>query len=261
MSDISDFADQLQMDVVADMADSFFGSRKEVDNALEAFEGMVRELLPVIEHLYRAAATLRMLLLDDETVDAFCAALGLDSSAVLPAEGASILTREGLPFALTGKGRYAACVIEAYVGLLRATDEYIHGHYFNDPARPGRKRLTMHYRRLKEVAGIINEKIRKANTDRSVTSVLREVRSLDPVKMEREELLGDVNFQGGCALDRDMCFVPIDFDGYHFPEVAELPHLDTIQSALRRFCAQVWEAREDDARRAMSVFKGEGTAA
>jgi hypothetical protein len=256
VSDINDFADQLQADVISDMAESFFGDRKELDNALEAFALMVEEFMPVIETLFRAAATLRLLLLDEATADAFCKDLGLDPCRIPPSEEASILVRESLPFALTAKGRYVACVEAAYQGLFDAIRDYLHGHSYNDPKRPGRKRMTMHYKRLEEIADIINEKIHKANNDRSVSSVLREVKNMNPEQMEREDLLGNVSYCKGEGLDRDMCFMPIDFDGYRFPEVVELPPVNEIRPALKRFCKRVYSQRRDDALKAMRTFRG-----
>jgi hypothetical protein len=256
VSDINDFADQLQADVISDMAESFFGDRKELDNALEAYAGMIEEFLPVIEHLFRAAATLRFLLLDEATADAFCAELGLDPCRIPPSEDAPILVRESLPFALTGKGRYATCVEAAYRGLFDAIRDYLHGRCYNDPKRPGRKRMTMHYKRLEEIADIINEKIHKANNDRSVSSVLREVKNMNPEQMEREDLLGDVCYRKGEGMDSDMCFMPIDFGGYCFPEVVELPSPDEIRPALRRFCKRVYNERRDEVRKVVDTFRG-----
>lgn len=256
MSDINDFADQLQADVISDMAESFFGDRKELDNALEAYAAMVEEFLPVIENLFRAAATLRLLLLDDATADGFCAELGLEPCRIPPSEGAPILVHQSQPFALTGTGRYVNCVETAYRGLFDAIRDYLHGRCYNDPKRPGRKRMTMHYKRLEEIAGIINEKIHKANNDRSVSSMLREVKNMNPEQMEREDILGDVCYQRGEGLDSDMCFMPIDFDGYHFPEVVELPPPDEVRPALKRFCRRAYKERPDDVRKAMDAFRG-----
>lgn len=256
MSDISDFADQLQQDVVSDMAESFFGSRKELDDALEAFADMIREFLPVVERLYRAEATLRLLLLDESAADECFRRLGIDPAVIPQAEGAAILPRESLPFALTGRRRYTTCVLDAYEQLRRTVQDYLHGQYYDDPVQKGRKRLTMHYRRLEEVAAYINEKIRKANEESSVTSVLREVKRLDPVKMEREQIMGDVYLKEGCGLDNDMCFVPIDFKGYQFPEVADLPPLKDLREPLKAFCAELYARRRDEARKAMKTLAG-----
>lgn len=256
MSDISDFADQLQQDVVSDMAESFFGNRKELDNALEAYSGMVRDFQPVVERLYRAVATLRLLLLDDADAAEFFRRLGLDPAAVPQAEGADILGRESLPFALTGKGRYAACVLDAYEQLRKAVHDYIHGQYFDDPVQKGRKRLTMHYRRLEEVAAYINERIRKTNEESSVTSMLREVKRLNPVQMEREEMMGGIYLKEGCGLDNDMCFAPINFKGYGFPEVADLPSLKDARKKVEEFCAELYARRGEEARKAMAALAG-----
>jgi hypothetical protein len=256
VSDINDFADQLQMDVISDMAESFFGDRKEIDNALEAFATMVEEFLPVIERMFRAAATLRLLLLDDATADAFCAELGLETCRIPGAEGAPVLVRDSLPFALTMKGRYAACVEEAYRGLHNAIREYLHGHSFDDPEQPGRKRVTVNYERLRDTADFINGKIEKINNERPVSSVLREVKNMNPEQVEREELLGDASYGKGAGLDKDMCFMPIDFEGYRFPKEADLPPVNEVRPALKRFCKRVYGARRDEALKAMDALQG-----
>ena len=256
MSDINNFADQLQMDVISDMAESFFGDRKEVDYALEAFAAMVEEFLPMIERLFQAAATLRLLLLDDATVDAFCSELGLETCHIPGAEGAPVLVRDSLPFALTAKGRYVVCVEEAYRGLLDAIREYLHGHSFDDPEQPGRKRVSVNYERLRQTADFINEKIDKINNERPLSSVLREVKNMNPEQVEREELLGDAVCGNGAGLDKDMCFMPIDFEGYSFPKEVELPPVNEVRPALKRFCKRLYGARRDEILKAMDAFRG-----
>jgi hypothetical protein len=116
--------------------------------------------------------------------------------------------------------------------------------------------MTMHYKRLEEIADIINDKIHKANNDRSVSSVLREVKNMNPEQMEREDLLGDVSYCRGGGLDRDMCFMPIDFDGYSFPEVVELPPVNEIRPALKRFAKCVFSRRRNEAVKAVWAFGG-----
>lgn len=256
MSSIKEFADQFQNEVVADMADSFFGARKEVDNALEAFPRMVKEFMPLVEQMFQAAATLRLLLLDDRTADDFAAALGLGPGAILPAEGAPTHVFESIPFALTRQGRYVRCVCLAYEALQSITSEYIHGRYYDDPKEHGRKRLTMHYNRLVEFARIINEEIRKVNEGASTTAMLREVRNMNPEQMEREDILGDVSLMEGGSLDKDMCFMPIDFQGYQLPQVTDLPSMYEVRDAIRRFCKGVYEERKEEAGQAMVTLQG-----
>ena len=256
MSDLKEFADQLQQEVVSDMAESFFGARKDLDDALEAFSGMVREFLPTVENLFRAAATLRSLLIDDERAARFAETIGITPDDILSAEGAPIFTRESIPFALTRRGRWFRCLCLTWDDYRSFTDEYIHGRYYNDPKMPGRKRLTMHYRRLAEFARLINEDIRKVNTDNSTTSVLRHFRNMDPEQVEREDMLGGACLVEGCALDQDMHFRPIDFLGYRLPEMRDLPPLSKVRDSIRRFTRQHHAGNEDALARAVRALLG-----
>lgn len=257
MSDLKDFADQLQQEVVSDMAESFFGARKDLDDALEAFSTMVQEFLPTVEKLYRAAATLRMLLVDEQGVDSFTADLGLEPDAILPAEGAPVLLPESVPFALTARGRWFKCLCLAWEQYQSLADEYIHGRYYDDPQMQGRKRITIHYNRLVEFARLINEDIRKINTENSTTAVLRRFRDMDPEQVERENILGEACLVEGCDLDRDMHYRPIDFLGYHLPEVCELPPLNKVRGRIRRFSRKRYEGRREGVALAIKALRGQ----
>jgi len=256
MSQIMDFADDLQIEVVSDMANSYFGARKELDNALDAFTDMVKEFLPTVELLFRAASTLRSLLLDDQTVAAFCDALNLKETDILPAEGAPIETYQRLPFALTGRGRYMKSVCMVYTMLCQRTDVYLHGRYFDDPDRKGHKRLTMHYERLQSLSEFINGKIDKVNNNITTTGILRKFREMSPDQVEREDTIGGVNLQDGSGLDKDLCFIPIDFEGYELPVVHDLPPVDIVRTTIRKFCGELYPARKAEALQALAVLQG-----
>ncbi|WP_243925073.1 hypothetical protein [Pseudodesulfovibrio sp. S3-i] len=239
------------------MADSFFGTRKEMDNALEAFSGMVKEFLPTVELLFQAASTLRLLLIDDHAVSDFCESLGLKPSDILPAEGAPPHIYTSVPFSLTARGRYIRCVFKAYGALQAIVNEYVHGRHYNDPESPGRKRLTMHYTRLEEIARLINHKIRKVNETVSTTAILRQVKGMNPDQFEREQIMGDLSLVDGSTLDKDMCFMPIDFEGYGLPQVRELPPVKEVEDVIRRFCKKLYANRKAEANRAMTVLRGQ----
>ena len=257
MPNIKEFADQLQAEVVADMADSFFGTRKELDNALDAFSGMVKEFLPTVEILFQAASTLRLLLIDDQAVSDFSTSLGLEPTDILSAEGAPPHIYPSVPFSLTARGRYTRCVCKAYAALQATVNEYVHGRHYNDPESPGRKRITMHYTRLEEIARLINDKIIKVNETVSTTAILRQVKGMNPDQFEREQIMGDLSLVDGSTLDTDMCFMPIDFAGYGLPQVRELPPVKDVQDAIRRFCKKLYANRKTEVKRAMAVLRGQ----
>ena len=256
MSNIKDFADQLQQDVVSDMAESYFGARKDLEDMINAFGVMVGEFRSMADRLSVAAATLHALLLDPETARDFYIALDVLPSCIpFPEEAPPVLDLGPIPFALTLKGRYAKCVIRAYDQLQKVSDEYLNGRYFNDPELPGRKRLTIHYLRLRALSEHINEEVRKVNEDISATGMLRYVKGMDPDKTEREQLMGNVCLAEGGELDKDMCFSPLDFDSLELPVIQDLPPLREVRDAIREFCYMLSSTRRDDVERIVNDLR------
>ena len=60
MTDFKDYADELQQEVVTDMAETYFGARKDIDDMLEVFDKMVGELRRHEPLLSQAAARLAL---------------------------------------------------------------------------------------------------------------------------------------------------------------------------------------------------------
>lgn len=253
MSDIKDFADQLQQEVVSDMAESYFGKRKNIDTMLIAFEEMVQELRKQEEKVLRAAAVLRHLLLDTAGVTQFCEALSLGTLCVPQSEFLPVPSYHSLPFAFTKAGRYRLCVVSAYEHLRKQNDLYLNGQHYTD--KQGRKRLTTHYLRIQDVCGQINAEIELVNNRMSPSGTLRYVKSMDPMRNEQSNIMGDVCMSEGCSIDSDLTFQPIEFDDYALRVVEELPSLDYVKSSIKSFCSDIYDSRQKDVLIAMeSLF-------
>lgn len=247
MSGIRDFADQLQQDVVSDMAESYFGARKNLEDMITAFDRMVREFRFMAAKLSRAAATLHRLLLDTDTARDFYIALDILPSCIPFSDGGTSAIDLGpVPFAFTGRGRYAKCVIRAYDRFQKVSDEYLNGRYFDDPEYPGRKRLTIHYLRLRAMAEYINDHVSKVNDQISPTGMLRYVKGMDPDATERERIMGNMCLIEGGDLDTDMCFSAVDFDALGLPVVQDLPPSREVRDAIRAFCNDLYSAHKRD---------------
>jgi len=250
VSDLKEFADQLQQEVVSDMAETYFGARKDLEQMIEAFGRWVEELRTHGPKLFQAAARLHRLLLDKDTARDFYIALDVVPSCIPFPDEPPRPFFDKLPMALTLLGRYERCVFRAYDLFHLAADEYLNGRYFDDPEHKGRKRLTVHYLRLKALAEHLNGEIEKVNR-RPVCNALQYVKSMDPVKLQHERLMGDLECGGAEALNRDLLFAPIDFDGLGLPVVQDLPSLYKVKGAIKAFCSSIYPARKDDIRRAM----------
>lgn len=256
MADFRDFADQLQQDVVTDMAESYFGDRKEVDGMIEAYHQMVEELRKQEPALFQAAARLHTLLLDRQTAREFYIALDIMPSCIPFTDQAARPFFDSLPFAFTRRGRYERCVCRAYAMLQQTADVYLNGQYYDDPDASGRKRLTVHYIRLKALAEYINDRIDKVNKTMSPSETLRYVKKMDVEQSEREKLMGEACMIDGCSLDNDLKFESIDFDKLGLPAIQELPSLGKVKPAIREFCRSIYPKRKHDVAEAMKSLLG-----
>ena len=255
MADFKEYADELQQEVVTDMAEAYFGARKDIDDMLEVFGKLTEKLREHGPRLSQAAARLHRLLLDRDTVGEFYAALKLDPESIPYMDEAPTPFFDKLPFAFTGQGRYERCVFRTYDLLQKAVDEYLNGRYFDDPEQPGRKRLTVHYLRLKSMAEYINEEIDRVNGT-AVSGALHFIKTMDPEQMQHEGMMGQA-VKGTDHIDRDMSFTPIDFEGLGLPVVHELPALYAVREAIKGFCAELHKKRRDDTAEAMrSLLNG-----
>ncbi len=255
MSDLKDFADGLQQEVVTDMAESYFGDRKNLDDMIAAFNIMVLEFRSSGLALYQAAARLHCLLLDRQTAKDFYIALDIVPSCIPFSDEVPRPFFESLPFAFTGVGRYERCVFRAYSIFQKVADEYVNGRYFNDPEMQGRKRLTVHYLRLKALAEYINDEVERVNANQSPTGMLRYVKRMDTEKCEREDMIGQACLLEGGELDSDLKFSSIDFEGQELPVVQDLPSLVKVKPLIKDFCKEIYPSRKEDIKRAMASLR------
>jgi len=254
MTDFGDIADQLKQDVITDMAESYFGDRKNLEDKIAGFNYMVEEFRAQIPRLSQAAARLHALLLDAQIARDFYIALDIVPSCIPFSDEVARPFFEKLPFALTGAGRYSRCVCRAYDLFQQMADDYINGHYYQDPDMSGRKRLTIHYLRLRALAEHINEGVENINSGMSPSATLRYVKRMDGEQAMLEDVIGQACIMEGCALDTDLKFEPVDFDGLKLPIVQDLPRLSAVKPAIVHFCKDIYPSHKqgiEDAMRAL----------
>lgn len=255
MVDFKEFADKLQHEVMTEMAESYFGDRKNLDNMITAFHETLEKFRLHCPKLSQAAARLHHLLLDRETARDFYIALDIVPSCIPFTDERARPFFDSQPFAFTRYGKYERCVFRAYKLFQGVADEYLNGQYFDDPDRKGRKRLSIHYIRLKALAEFINEEIRRLDNVMSPSGLLRYVKSMDPIQTEREKIMGDACLIEGCTLDTDLRFTPIDFEGLELPIVQDLPAFTMVKPAIRQFCKGIYPSRKQDIMKAMAILQ------
>lgn len=247
---MKEFADNLQRDVVSEMAEHYFGARKDLERMIEVIDQWVGELKEMEKRVLAAAGRLHHLLLEEEIVREFYIALDILPSCVPPFDSSPpepVL--EKVPFAFTLKGRWTKCVRRAYGELQAEVDEYINGRYYSD--KQGRKRLTLHYLRLKAMTEYVNDQVEHINKDMAPSEALRYIRSMDSEHVSKEKLVDPCVPEEGCGIDDQLRFRPFDFDSFGLLEIQDLPHPAKVEKDITEFCSAVYPRRKDEIRALM----------
>lgn len=238
MSEFDRFADSLADEVLGEMAETFFGSRREMDEEVEHFHKIVRELKKLQEQVESYAEILHFLLLDEEGVSAFYAALGLDPAGLPFCLTCSRPPRlEALPFAFTPRGRYRRLLEDAYAALRDSVEDCLHGHEYADPDEPRRRRVSVHREAVERMERRLNAQIEKLNRESAPSDALQYMHRLDPSRRERENIVGVSSFGPESHLDADFRYPRLDMAAEGIKAFPELPSLGAARPAIRAFAA------------------------
>lgn len=253
MSSQKSLADSLEQEVLTEMAGTFFGARKNVDDLLEEFKHLVDELRGREAAVFARVHFLRSLLLGREGEDQFFRALGLSGSPF----GQEHSRRpdswrpDRLPFALLPSWRWRLAVELAYAELCKACEAYEHGEYIEDRRRRGKKTLTVNRQQVLKLAEYLNGRIAKLNQEMSPSSVLqyaRSIRSSDD--MGKGAIMNEL---GAESLDRGLTFAPLDVAGLELWSAPELPKPEGCAEKIRAFCKGFYGPHGAELDRALDV--------
>ncbi len=246
MKGIDDLADSLTTEILVEMADSFFGARKAIDEEKERFEIQASAVKAIGEATLGRLVLLHGLLLDEEHVRDFYLSLGVTPDNYLRlVRDTSDTMKISIPFALTRKKRYAKLLIKAYGEAAGAVRGYLHGEYYNDPKVPGRKRLTPSFELLSAWAEKINASVKKVNENHSPSSVLSFSKSLNGAQV-RHESISEATIDGySNTLDKSLAIHPLDFQAYGLKEFPELPPLESAGDQVVNFARRLYKQHEE----------------
>jgi hypothetical protein len=234
-------ADALEGEVLAEMAGTFFGARKALEDLLEDFHFHVEDLQAREAKVFSRIFYLRSLLLGPEGEAALFAELGLDDP--FPASkghsGSRTWHPDSLPFALLASTRYVKAVLQAYAEVRHACEVYMAGEYEDDPDKSGRKRLTLHYHQIERHCARLNERIEKINTEMSPSSVLQYARNISSEDEPGQGTLS--NALDAESLDKGLLFRKIDLAALGLWQAPSLPPVEACEKSIRRFCKRHYE--------------------
>lgn len=241
----------LESEVLSEMAGTFFGARKALEDLRDDFTLRVDELRAQAAKVYARVFFLRSLLLGPEGEDALFAALGLPPQfpEAQTQSGSRTWRPDHLPFAFLSSSRFVKLVLLAYAEIFHACEVYMAGEYEDDPERKGRKRMSMHYKQVERLGRRLNERIEKLNAEMPASSVLQYARSISTVEAPGQGAI--TNALGAESLDQGMQFQPLDFAALNIWRAPVLPAPAACEEKLRAFAAAYYDAHSDRIRRVM----------
>lgn len=252
-----EFSASLQQEALREMADSFFGARREIEDDVERMRSGLRELQALAERALERLTLLRALLLDEATVRHCLALLDLPTAQdqlSLALAGRTPRLTFPLPGGLRWSARYLRLLELAYAFAQDSCHVYMHGRYRPDPVT-GVRSQSLSYRAMLTWCGETNERIRRCNSSQPPSSVLAYA----------GQLQGTGSTEGtGCTLgnlgqhaDATLSLAPVDCVGFGLPDLPELPPPTSAGGVLRHFAREFYEARGPELRELMIRLEAE----
>lgn len=240
MADFKDLSDALTDEVLSEMADSFFGARIDIDDALEFFHEVSEELNGKLYKIFKVCALLEKICLGREGYSDFWLSTGISRDLFNYPPGVDSAVFLDTPsFSISSKGEYIKWFNMAYEMLSLCIIDYMHGIYRDDGN--GRKVRSTNRDDFFRMADEINIKIEKVNNNVSASDVLKFTKSLDPAGMQKENIAGCVGPQ--CkVIDNEMAFTVIAIKDIDFPEFPDLPQRKEISSYIAEFCSETYSS-------------------
>lgn len=245
----------LEGEVLSEMAGTFFGARKALEDMREDFKQNVEDLRAQSAKVFARVFFLRSLLLGEEGETALFAALGLPPQfpEAQCQSGSRTWRPEKLPFAFLPSTRFVKLVLLAYEELRHACEVYTSGEYEEDPQRKGRKRMSLHYKMVVSMGCALNQRVEKLNAEMPASSVLQYARSISTTEAPGQGAI--TNALGAESLDKGLELQALDFAALNLWRAPELPELAQCEQKLRDFASAYYDAHSDKIRRVLAELR------
>ena len=236
-----DFIDPLVEEILTDVAGSFFGNRRRLDEKIDLFNGYVKALRRKEVEVRDSAALLNHLLLRGDQAPAFYEILNVEGT-LLTAAGALVPQNTGLcmPFAIGFCTRFVKLVCNAYDALQKSCAVYLHGRPEADMTTTADS-THVYYDLVLEMHRLVNQEIKRVNASISPSCALQFAKRLNPQMVQKEQVTG-----GGASdarsLDDKLCYMPIDLQALSLTKYPELPEIGIVLPEIKRFCETLCRA-------------------
>jgi hypothetical protein len=253
MSHQSDFNTALLGEVFTDMAENFFGARKQLEDMMELFDTYVKGCKENGKDVAVKAGFLNHLLLGKEGALKFYQTINADSALILSKnEFSENILPERIPFALTAKGEYAHIVLWAYDTLEKACHKYVNGEYLYEQ---GKEKVVPHYRLIHQMCEMINDRVRHVNANMPPGDVLQCVRKFTQDSEDSGCIAGAAYSDFDCRINEKLCYRPIEFDSLNLIEYPVLPPERRVSSEIVSFCKEHYSANKEEISKRISELK------
>ena len=149
MNSDKNFSNSLVEEILVDVADTFFATRRHLEEMMDMLQSFVKTLREKEAEVASRAGFLHYLLLHGREAGDFYKSIKVDSVAIVSESNFSNKAiPEKIPFAFTTRGKFIKLVLWAYDVLQKACDEYINGKYYDDPNEKMGKGITVHYNQI-----------------------------------------------------------------------------------------------------------------
>lgn len=251
MSSQKTLADSLEQEVLTEMAGTFFGARKNMDDLGEEFRRQVTELKALEVSVQARASFLRKLLLGPLGEGEFFRAIGAAEAHFAPEPSHSFDSwrPDKLPFALLPSWRWQKAVELAYDELYKSCEAYENGEYVDDRKKRGKKVLTVNRQQVLRLAAYLNERIEKLNSEMTPSSVLQYARS---IRASDDVGKGAImNELGAESLDRGLTFEPVDVESLGLWKAPSLPAPEKCADRIVDFCSRYYPQHKAELSKAL----------
>ncbi len=255
MAPSDDVSDVLAEELMTEMAGSFFGDRRRMEDRLAVLDEMVAQLKERAGRVDDRARLFHRASTTPERGRELLNRLSVEAGA-FPAE-AGVPRRalpERPPAAFTSRGAYVKLMETAYHRLQTAAAGYMGESASDSPTGDEEEGPT--YRLIEAIVRLLNEEIARINQNRSPNQVLRTAKRFRATDPGSEAVAGGGgHFEDGFGLDQGMAFSPIRLADLELRTFPRMPALRSHRSVVSRFAAKTYDQRREMAISALRTIR------
>lgn len=252
MSIQDDYAKDLADEVLSDMAENFFGARKQLEEAIDLFYQYVAELKKKQDLLEERFRFLNYLLMYEQEASRFYRDLGVQDTGAIPREGALSETAVPVhaPSALTIKGKYLKLMMWAYETVQKGCKAYNHGMDYEEMKQVGFEQRDAYYDLVMGMHQLINKEVRRVNAKVSPSHILQTAKRFDPDTQQKEHFTGGGAYYGDdSSLNRELNYEPIDKSSLNIRKFPDLPEPGRVDHRISKICKDRYSRHSESIRR------------